>query len=287
MRSDNGYSRTAEGAALLRALEQREPFERRILEDPFAASFLQNRWLRIIVSSRLLSSPMRYLLDLLSPGAREMITLRGRLVDDLATGKENELEQVVILGAGFDTMALRVYGTLRNTAVFEVDHLATQSVKQRAFMNLSNPANIQFVPADFERDDFVTRLAEAGFEAGRSSLIVWLGVLHYLTAPAVHRAMSQIAMLGGPGTRLVFDYMLADVVQGTTRNRDALAKAKRMARMGEPWLFGLTPEQVPAWLVTFGFRLLDDYGAPELQRKYCPQRRVEMDYMRLVVCERV
>jgi len=41
-------------------------------------------------------------------------------------------------------------------------------------------------------------------------------------------------MLGGAGTRLVFDYILAEVIDGTTRNYDALSKARRVTRVGEP-----------------------------------------------------
>jgi len=215
-----------------------------------------------------------------------MISLRARLVDDLAI-EVPELQQIVILGAGFDTMALRVKDALSKATVFEVDHPATQCVKQEAFARIEMLANVQFVAVDFEHNDFAARLVEGGFAPERRSLIVWLGVTCYLTAQAVLRAMNQIARLGGAGTRLVFDYILADVIDGTSRNRNALQKARRMARLGEPWLFGLVPEQVRDYLAPLGLHLLKDYGAEELRARYCPERPVPMDYARIVICERV
>ena len=100
-------------------------------------------------------------------------------------------------------------------------------------------------------------------------------------------AVPGIAALGGAGTRLVFDYILSEVINGTTRNYDALRKAQRVARLGEPWLFGLAPEQVPDFLASFDFKLMKDYEAAELRARYCPQRPMPMNYLRIVVCERL
>lgn len=287
MKGNNRYSGTAEGVALIRTLEQFQPAAHRILNDPHAAEFLQNRRLCLIARSRLLSRLMLRLLDRWSPGVQEMLTIRARLVDDLAVEMAAAgLEQIVMLGAGFDAMALRIKEALRGVTVFEVDHPATQAVKRAAFARIGVPANVRFVAVDFERDDFVLKLREAGFAPERRSLIVWVGVTYYLTPPAVDRALRQIAALGGAGTRLVFDYILAEVIDGTSRNLDALSKARRVARLGEPWLFGLVPERVPDDLASFGFKLMKDYGAAELRARYCPQRRMPMDYVRIVVCER-
>ena len=286
MRSNNDYSRTAEGVALLRALEQVRPAGRRILNDPYAAAFLRHPSLNLIARSWLLSRLMVGFLNRWSPGAQEMLALRARLVDDLAVDMTAELEQIVILGAGFDTMALRIKDALRTVTVFEVDHPATQAVKREAFARVGIPGDIRFVAMDFERDDFVGKLRAAGFESGQRSLIVCLGVTCYLTIQAITRAMNQIAALGGAGTLFVFDYIQAEVIDGTSQNGEALSKARRMARLGEPWLFGLSQEQVPDYLASFGFKLIKDYAGAELRGRYCPKRRMPIDYNRIVVCER-
>src|ERR1041385_8078468 len=114
MRGNNQYSRTAEGVALMRTLEQLQPTDRRILNDPYAAAFLQHPRLRLIARSRLLSLAMQRFLHRWSPGSQEMLTIRARLVDDLAVEMAGAgLQQVVMLGAGFDAMALRIKEALR------------------------------------------------------------------------------------------------------------------------------------------------------------------------------
>jgi len=77
------------------------------------------------------------------------------------------------------------------------------------------------------------------------------------------------------------------VINGSSRNREALNKARRVARLGEPWLSGLSPERVPDFLSSFGLKLIEDYGATELRARYCPRRRMPIDYDRIVVCERL
>jgi methyltransferase (TIGR00027 family) len=223
-----------------------------------------------------------------APGALEFLTIRARLSDDIAAEMaDNGLEQIALLGAGFDTMSLRIAGALRDVAIFEVDHPATQAVKREVMSHIGAPQNLRFVAVDFERDDFVEELRRAGFAHGRHSLIVWMGVTYYLTAQAMTRALCQIHTLGGSGMRFVFDYMLKDVVNGATRNRDALNKARIAAKLGEPWLFGLDPATVGDYLAAFNFKLLKDYNAEELQARYCPERATPMNYVRIVACDRM
>jgi len=273
--------------ALLRALEQFQPASRRIIYDPFASQFLIKPYFKLFARSRWLAKLILRAMDVWARGAQEFLTARPRLADEIATEMAAEgLEQVVLLGAGFDTMSLRIKEALRNVTIFEVDHPATQAVKREVIGRIGAPENLRFVAVDFEQDDFVEKLRQAGFATERRSLVVWMGVTYYLTAQAMARALSQIATLGDAGMRLIFDYMLEEVVDGTTQNRDALSKARIVAKLGEPWLFGLKPAEVGDYLAAFDFRLLKDYDADELRARYCPERAAPMSYVRIVVCER-
>ncbi len=279
------YSLTAEGMALLRALEQARPPAQRIINDSYAAAFLRFPGLRWLARSRWLSRLLLRLFDKRAPGAVEFLTIRPQLVDELASELAVQgLEQIVILGAGFDTMLLRIRDRLQNVTLYEVDHPATQAAKRATLARLGTPANVRFVAVDFEQDDFVEKLHEAGFEPARQTLISWLGVTYYLTPPAMARTLTQIATLGGTGTKFVFDYMLEEVIDGTSQNQEALSKARFVARLGEPWLFGLQPEEVSSYLAPLGFRLLNNYTPEELQAQYCPTRNVPMKYVRIAVC---
>jgi methyltransferase (TIGR00027 family) len=282
------YSRTAEGMAMVRALEQAKPISQRIIADPYAREFLINRIFRLIAGSPWLSRLMTSFLDYWAPGGQEFLTARPRLVDDLASKLALQgLEQIVILGAGFDTMALRIKNYLPGVTLFEVDHPATQTVKQRVTQKIGVQVNVHYVAVDFERDDFFAKLREAGFDPARKSFIIWVGVSYYLSEQAVARTLEQISTLSESGTHLVFDYMLAEVIDGSTTNREALEKARRVSQLGEPWIFGLKIDEVANYLARFGFRLIRDYEPEELQALYCPQRQVPMSYVRIAVCERI
>jgi methyltransferase (TIGR00027 family) len=284
----NGYSRTAEVMAAVRALEQFQPTPRRIICDPYASEFLIRPSFKLLAQSGWLANPATRAVGVWAPGALEFLTIRARLSDEIAADMaDNGLEQIALLGAGFDTMSLRIRGVLRDVTIFEVDHPATQAVKREVMGRIGAPENLRFVAVDFERDDFVEKLREAGFAPGRHSLVLWMGVTYYLTAQAMTRALCQIHTLGGAGMRFVFDYMLKEVVKGASRNRDALSKARIAARLGEPWLFGLDPATVADYLAAFNFKLLKDYDAEELHAKYCPGRATPIDYVRIVVCDRV
>lgn len=272
---------------MVRALEQSVPLERRIIEDPFAKEFLLNRRYQWLASNPLLARGLLLFMKYWAPGGQEFLTVRPRLVDDLAVKLSSEgLDQIVILGAGFDTMVLRIHESLANVIVFEVDHPATQSIKRKTMQRLGQPENLRFVAVDFEKGDFRQKLIEAGFDTKRHSFLIWVGVSYYLTERAVANTMEQLARLGNAGTTLVWDYLLAEVVNGATTNRNALSKARKAERLGEPWLFGLEISQVAAFVEQFGFRPVKDYSPEELQRLYCPHRATPMSYVRIVVCEK-
>jgi len=284
----NGYSRTAEVMAVLRALEQFQPASCRIIQDPYACEFLIRPSFKLLAQSRWLANPTLRAVDVWAPGAQEFLTTRARISDDIAAEMAaNGLEQIVLLGAGFDTMSLRIKEALRNVAIFEVDHPATQAIKREALARIGAPENLSFVAVDFEQDDFVEKLRQAGFAPDRHSLIVWMGVTYYLTAQAMTRALCQIHTLGGAGMRFIFDYMLKEVIDGSSLNGDALRKARIASRLGEPWLFGLNPATVGDYLAAFNFKLLKDFDAEELRVRYCPERAALMSYVRIVVCERM
>src|ERR1700750_1027367 len=99
MRTD--YSRTAEGVALVRALQQTVPVSQRILDDPYAAAFLQHPMIRRIAHNRVIARVMSRFIDYWAMGGQAFIAIRARLADDLAKEAVGEgLQQLVMLGAG-------------------------------------------------------------------------------------------------------------------------------------------------------------------------------------------
>src|ERR1700722_2405665 len=101
---------------------------------------------------------------------RAFMATRSRFVEDqLATAVASGVTQYVILGAGLDTFAYR--NPFASLHVFEVDFPATQEWKRwkLAEAGIAEPANLTFVPLDFEHKALGEGLREAGFDAARAA----------------------------------------------------------------------------------------------------------------------
>ena len=76
---------------------------------------------------------------------------------------------------------------LRESPIFEVDHPATSSEKQRLMGELGTlTERVTFAPIDFERESRWTA-RKVGFEVAKPTLIIWEGLTHYPTADAAMR----------------------------------------------------------------------------------------------------
>jgi methyltransferase (TIGR00027 family) len=120
--------------------------------------------------------------------------------------------QFVILGAGFDTRAYRLPNDTR-VRVFEVDTPRTQLVKRETLKKAGiDSGGVTFVPADFEKDDWLACLAAAGFDPGERTLFLWEGVTMYLDRAAVEETLRKIASTA-PGSVVAFDYFTTEALE--------------------------------------------------------------------------
>jgi methyltransferase (TIGR00027 family) len=162
-------------------------------------------------------------------------------------------DQVVLLGAGFDTRAARL--AQPGVRFFEVDHPATQAEKRARLAELGGyPLGaVSFVACDFESgDDFADRLVAGGFAADRPAVVIWEGVTPYLTEDAVRATATRVATALAPASALYFDYVGKRMAEGDNlRDRDRGARDE-VARVGEPIRWG-TSDPLPL-LAAAGFR---------------------------------
>ena len=94
------------------------------------------------------------MIDRRFPGPRPSAVARTRILDDaLVAALDGGIEQLVILGAGYDSRPYRLPGCAR-VRVFEVDHPDTQAVKCRVLGRVLGqlPAHLGFVGVGFDPD---------------------------------------------------------------------------------------------------------------------------------------
>lgn len=190
-------SRTALGAAGYRAAHQQLEGGK-VFSDPLARTILGDGADAVIAG--LSADPAQQRM-------RIFIAARSRFAEDcLGAAVSRGVRQAVVLGAGFDTFALRNPYSDLGLRVFEVDHPATQAWKRRRLseVGLAIPASLTFAAIDFERDDLGRGLRDAGFDPDRPAFFIWLGVVPYLGKAAIAVTLHYIASV--PTSEVVFDY---------------------------------------------------------------------------------
>jgi methyltransferase (TIGR00027 family) len=252
---------TAETVALMRAMESHRGAGRRLFVDPFAEPFTRGRLRFLARWSRIpgVGGAAPWLYDRVAgPGPRPSAVARTRFIDDIVSTRAPGADQLVLLGAGFDTRAHRLPAVAALTT-FEVDHPATQARKVAIVEGEGlDTRAVVYVPVDFEHDRLDDALVAAGFDAARDSVFVWEGVTNYLTEDAVSSTLESIRRLTAPGSTLVFTYVDAGVLDGTSAFPEAGPWLRHVRRAGEPWTFGLRPAHVRRYLRERGFELITD-----------------------------
>jgi methyltransferase (TIGR00027 family) len=212
---------TAFSIAMVRAEEALRPEGDRLFDDPYASFFAA-------AGAHAAESSQRFL-DL--PFFRDGVRLRTRYIDDaVRKGLKAGLDQIVLLGAGFDTRGLRMPEiAARRACVYEID-TPNQLERKRTVLKSAGvklPAGLAYVPFDFDAPGFASNLTSAleanGFRTGDGALFVWEGVIGYIDDAAIDQSLHFMAGAGGTGTRLVFTFALIGFESDTATDRTSRA----------------------------------------------------------------
>ena len=202
-------SSTAAYMALFRAVESARPEEGRLFTDPLAKSLLPTslRLVADLAGLPVIGRAVPAILDLGWPRTRSSGVVRTRLIDTMVQEALNDgAAQLVLLGAGYDSRAYRL-PLAREVTVFEVDHPATQRAKRaRLGVSGTSVAHVRFVGVDFELENIADRLADAGFDERARSILVWEGVISYLSESAVDDNFELLSRICSVGSRLIFQF---------------------------------------------------------------------------------
>lgn len=266
-------SRTANLAACVRAYHSRW-HESPIFDDVYAYDLISDFW-RAIARYRLLSHIVVHTVFRAFRPIHTEIILRARYAEDrLMDAVSAGIGQYVILGAGLDSFSMRQDGLLDTLRIFELDHPATQAMKRDKVSSVFGgiPANLVFVPIDFETDHLDDALVRAEFDPQTPSFFSWLGTTYYLTKDAIRETLARIAGVAAPGSRMVLDYKIdRDLVPV-----ESLPFADRLdrfvARRGEPMISTFTPGELRDDMSGFGFEEVEAVTAGDQKRRYLNER---------------
>jgi methyltransferase (TIGR00027 family) len=273
-------SQTAQYITFCRALETQEQPARRLFNDPFAFALLSGsyRMLARLAHFPILGKLVYSILDLGWPYTRSSAVVRTRAIDDLVSDAiRSGVRQLVLLGAGLDSRGCRL-GETAETAVFEVDHPATQRMKKERLHACMGklPTNIRYVAIDFERDALEAKLIESGYNPAVQAIVVWEGVIDYLTESAVQSTLAVLARVLVPSSLLIFTYTHKGALDGSKTFPGARRWRSWSSISSEPFLFGFNPNTLAEVLKQHLFLLQSDESTEEIAQRYCsPLGRIE------------
>ena len=207
-----------------------------------------------------------------TPGVYSYLYARTQFIDSVfEKALKNDFEQIVILGAGYDSRAYRFCSDkTRSTKVFEIDIATTQSEKLNALdkAQIAIPDNLKFVAVNFMKDDLKQRLVESGFKKGIRTLVVWEGVTMYLDENSFEKTLTDIKEVCGEGSELVFDYFYKDMVDGNDSYLGAQTSRAAVNEIDEQYTFGIEKGEFDSYLGYLGFKIIDHMPPAKIESIY-------------------
>lgn len=281
--STKKISQTAFGVAFLRGLENRRPEQERLFSDPYAYRLLTPLYIyKVLFHILRLSGLGTAILTMRLPGGIGGILGRTCYIDDaLRQALAEGVEQVVILGAGLDSRAIRIQG-IERTQVFELDQPATSAFKRKGVEQILGtlPSHLKLIPIDFDQQGLEDELLAAGFRTDVTSFFIWEGVTMYMTANAVDKTFRTIARLAPSGSHIVVTFLHRGVLEETSDLHNPAVLA-RLQQVGEPWQFGLYPTEVEPYLMERGFKLLELARGTDFEQRYLKPKGRDIKAMQI------
>lgn len=252
--------RTAKTAAGHRAIESERPEAERMCYDPYADKLVgqEGRGYAERVKETL-------------PEVRAAVTLGTSYIDDyVKKGVRERVRQIVIMGAGYDTRALRIE-ELKTIKVFEVDAPPMQMEKKNKVLEIIGhlPEHIVYIPINFLKenlDDLKRKLSENDYDPQQKSLFILECVVSFLNETVAKDILRFIASFSGKGSSVIFNY-----TQNTPEYQKIQEEVKKMdllpASSSEP-RYTLTPEQASKMLEDQGFSQITNLSLEQIRRQY-------------------
>jgi len=186
---------------------------------------------------------------------------------------KNKIEQIVILGAGYDTRAYR-FPTAPNSKVFEVDVDSTQNAKRKylALSDIEIPENLSYLSINFNKQSLKDELLKVGFDSSKKTYFLWEGVTPYLDASAVTATLSFIKKYSAKGSQVAFDYIYDWVLQDELKNAVVKNSVAYVKSKGEPFTFGIPEDGILSFLSKNGFSVVGHWNQNQFANDYLDEK---------------
>ena len=174
------------------------------------------------------------------------------VIEGIASGAT----QILVLGAGYDTMGWRLSSAFPDVSFFEIDHPATAALKARGVKKMGSRGNLFLIAENLGERDLANVLAEnPNWGEKDRSVIIAEGLVMYLTPESVKHLFCQCSASVGNESRIVFSY----IPTGADGRPDAGPRTGLMLWLqkaaGEPWLWSILPKKLGPYLQEYGWKM--------------------------------
>ncbi|MFL4556214.1 class I SAM-dependent methyltransferase [Yersinia kristensenii] len=212
--------------------------------------------------------------NILSPqipaGSYEFLISRIKYIDEFFQLRASEFSNIFILGAGFDSRAIRFQNQLQQSRVYELDHPISQSNKKEKLQELSIPIpqNLHYIPIDFNQQGLTDILQKLPVKKGEKNLFILEGLIMYLSSSTVDSIFSAISACAPTGSEIIFDYVYSDVLVGENTSYGSIEVFEGLKNIGEHWVFGIEKGHLPTFLNKHHIKLYDEADANILEQRF-------------------
>ncbi len=169
--------------------------------------------------------------------------------------------QVLVLGAGYDTLGWRLAPEYAEVRFFEIDHPATACLKSKGIASLGRRKNLYLIAENLEKRRLVDVLKDnASWNQNAQTVILAEGLVMYLPPEAVTSLLRECAEMVSEGSRFVFSYIPTGADGRLDAGRWTGLMLWLQKVVGEPWEWSVRPEELGPFLKSAGWK-----HAPELE----------------------
>ena len=199
--------------------------------------------------------------DWMMPGQFEAFAYRKAFCEkQVKEGINAGATQVLVLGAGYDTMGWRLAPEFPTVNFFEIDHPATSHLKAKGIEEMGERKNLHLIPEDLSERKLEDVLkATELWDKNAKTIIIAEAFLQYLAPDAVRDLFNQCRLVTGTGSMIAFTYVPARADGKPYIGRWTGLVLWLLKIGGEPWLWSIPPEKIAGFLKETGWRY-----APEL-----------------------
>ena len=168
--------------------------------------------------------------------------------------------QILVLGAGYDTLGWRLAPEFPTVSFFEIEHPATARLKAKGLAVMGMPKNLRLIAEDLGKQQLLHVLkANASWSMNTRTVILAEGLVMYLSPEAVSSLFCQAAALVNNGSRFAFSYLPTGADGRPDAGRWTGLMLWLQKAVGEPWTWSIRPAELSPFLESVGWK-----NAPEL-----------------------